>query len=59
MHYEGFDIYINVKELSGNNEMKILAAKLVRQQLGGANFHLKECKGIPDTKDKTHICDTV
>lgn len=39
--------------------MKILAAKLVRQQLGGANFHLKECKGIPDTKDKTHICDTV
>ena len=56
IHYERFDFYINVKEISINNEQRIREAKLVRGQLGGANFHQKQkqWKGIPDTTDANH-----
>ena len=54
IHYEGFDFYSNVKEINENNEQRIRAAKQVREQLGGANFHQKQCKSIPDTIDRNH-----
>ena len=54
IHYEGFDVYSNIKEISENNEQRIQAPKLAREQLGGVNFHQKQCKGIPDTIDRNH-----
>ena len=38
-YYEGFGFYGNMKEINKNNEQVVRAAKQVREQLGGANFH--------------------
>ena len=38
IHYESFDFYINVTEISKKDEPRIRAAKLVQEQIGGANF---------------------
>ena len=54
IHYEGFDFHSNLKEINENNEQRIRAAKQVREQLSGANFHQKQCKGIPDTIGRNH-----
>ena len=56
IHYERFDFYINVNEISINNEQRIREVKLVRGQLGSANFHQKQkqWEGIPDTTDVNH-----
>ena len=51
IHYQGFDFYKKIRE---NNEQRIRAAKLVWDQSGGANFHKKQCKGIPHTIDRSH-----
>ena len=45
-------LYYIFKEIIENNEQRIRAAKLVRDQLGGANFYQKQCKRIPDTTDR-------
>ena len=49
IYYEGFDFYSNMKKINENNER---AAKQVREQLGGENFHQKQCKGISDIIDR-------
>ena len=43
-----------MKEVNENNKQKIRAAKQVQEQLGGANFHQKQCNGICDTIDRNH-----
>ena len=50
--YEGFDFYSNMKKINENNEQRMRATKQVRQQLGGENFHQKQCKGISDIIDR-------
>ena len=54
IHYEGFDFYSKVKEVNENNDQRTRAVKQIREQLGGANFHQKHCKGAPDTIDRNH-----
>ena len=54
IHYKGFDFYIKVKEISENSEQETWAGKLVLEQLDGANFHQKQCKGIPDIVNWNH-----
>ena len=41
-----------MKKINENNEQRMWAAKQVREQLGGENFHQKQCKGISDIIDR-------
>ena len=52
IYYEDFDFYSNKKKINENNEQRMRAAKQIREQLGGGNFHQKQYKGISDTIDR-------
>ena len=52
IYSEGFNFYRNIKKINENNEKRMRAAKQVREQLAGGNFHQKQCKGISDTIDR-------
>ena len=52
IYYEGFDFYSNMKKINENKEHRMRAAKQVREQLGGENFHQKQCKAISDIIDR-------
>ena len=41
-----------MKKINENNEKRMRAAKQVREQLAGGNFHQKQWKGISDTIDR-------
>ena len=41
-----------MKKINENNGQRMRAAKQVREQLGGGNFHQKQWKGISDTIDR-------
>ena len=52
-HYSGFDDYSKLKDISSRNEDRLKEAKAYRIQLGGDNYHKKQCDMIPDVIDHT------
>ena len=51
IHYEGYENYSLVKDVSETNEDKIRWARIIREQKGGANHHERQCNNIPDVID--------
>lgn len=52
VHYEGQDCkYTKVKCISDANKERILAAKQLREELGGANHHEKQCLSVAKNVD--------
>ena len=51
VHYEGYDNYSMVKEISELNEHKIRQAKVTREQKGGPNHHEEQCLSVPEIID--------
>ena len=41
-----------MKKINENNEQRMRASKQLWEQLGGENFHQKQCKGISDIIDR-------
>ena len=54
IHYKNQPKYSNIKALSEDNIQRILAAKQLREKIGGRNHHLEQCSGIPDSFDGSH-----
>ena len=52
VHYDSKDgKYTKIKHISDTNKESIFAAKQLREQLGGANHHEKQCLSIPKDID--------
>ena len=48
IHYKGFPVYTNLKELSERNKQRIVEVKKEREQLSGEHHHKEQCDGITD-----------
>ena len=52
VHYDGYDKYSGLKQISEINENRIREAKLLREETGGLNHHQEQCSKIPDAFDQ-------
>ena len=55
VHYAGLGPYSELKDVNGENEARIRAAKAKRQTLKGRNHHEEQCLLVPDNiQDASH-----
>ena len=49
IHYDGYEKYSKIIDLSGNNEERIRKAKTIRETFNDEHYHKKQCDILPAT----------